>query len=169
MTRCKYEYKSITDLTLAGIDFRGITGISSLNPLALAKLYASFSSPSGKLPLSFTLNLNVSNPASGDASLSRFDYIIAIDGIEMTRGALEQSIYIPAGGQSLLSFNIAFDLKQSLSGKSLDVIKNLALNFIGIGDKPSNVTFSLKPGVNVSGKTVISPNYIPISFTLNKK
>jgi hypothetical protein len=51
----------------------------------------------------------------------------------------------------------------------LDAIKNLAFNFAGIGDAASKVTVKLKPSFTIGGKPVSAPDYIPISFTLNKK
>ena len=64
---------------------------------------------------------------------------------------------------------MAFDLKKVLSGKSLDAIKNLAFNFAGIGSSSSNVTVKLKPSFIIGGNAISTPDYIPISFTLNKK
>jgi len=169
LTQCKYEYKSITGLSLAGVSLDNISSLSSLNPLTAAKLLTAFSSPSGSLPLNFTLNLDVSNPNTQAALLNGLSYILSIDGTDMTQGTLNQSINVAAGGKSTLPVSLAFDLKQALSGKSLETMKNLAFNFAGIGDGQSNVTFKIKPTFSVGGQSVASPNYIPVSFTLNKK
>jgi hypothetical protein len=168
MTQCKYEYQSISGLSLAGINLQNVNNISSLNPLNAAKLLAAFSSSSGNLPLNFTLNLDVTNPGVQTALLNGLSYILEIDGIEMTQGLLNKQIQVAAGGTSVLPVELAFDLKKVLSGQSLDAIKNLAFNFAGIGTASSNVTFRLKPNFNIGGKTISSPSYIPISFTLKK-
>jgi len=169
LTQCKYIFKSIAGLSLAGIDLQNINSISSLNPFAAANLLAAFASPSGSLPLNFTLNLDVSNSGAQTAILNSTNYILEIDGIEMTQGLVNQQLQIESGGISTLPISMAFDLKKVLSGHSLDAMKNLAFNFAGIGDATSNVTVKLKASFMVGGKPVSAPDYIPVSFTLNKK
>jgi hypothetical protein len=168
LTQCKYDYNSISGLTLGGINFQNVNSLSSLNPLNLATLMSAFSSGSGSLPLSFTLNLDVANPGTQAAILSGLGYILEIDGHEMTTGFLDQKMQINGGQKAVLPVNMSFDLKKVLSGESLTTIKNLAFNFAGIGDSSSDVTFRLKPSFTVGNQVIASPNYIPVSFKLNK-
>ena len=169
LTQCKYDYKSISGLTLSGINLQNATSLSSLNPLNLAKLTSAFTSSSGSLPMNFTLNLDVKNSGTQTALLNGMKYILEIDGKEMTNGILNQVLEINGGGQAVLPINMSFDLKQVLSGESLESIKNLAFNFAGIGSATSNVTVKLRPSFNIGGQTVQSPVDIPVSFQLNKK
>jgi hypothetical protein len=168
MTQCKYEYKSISGLTLAGINVQNASHISSLNPLSVASLLGAFTSPEGSLPLDFTLNLDVSNPGGQSALLNGMAYILEIDGIEMTQGSSNHRIQVASGGKSVLPIQMSFDLKKVLSGKSMESIKNLAFNFAGIGDAASNVTIRLRPSFIIGGQTINAPGYIPVSFTLKK-
>ena len=169
LTQCKYDYQSISGLSLAGINLQNISSISSLNPLAAANLLTAFASPNGSLPLNFTLNLDVTNSGTQTAILNNAGYILEIDGMEMTQGLFNQQLHIESGNKNVLPIAMAFDLKKVMSGQSLDAIKNLAFNFVGIGDAKSNVTVKLKPSFVVGGNLITSPNYIPISFTLNNK
>ena len=166
---CKYAYNSIVGLSIAGINMQNVNSLSSLNPLSAANLLAAFASPSGTLPLNFTLNMDVTNSGVQTAILNSTNYILEIDGIEMTQGLFNQQVQIESGGQSMLPIAMAFDLKKVLSGHTLEAMKNLAFNFIGIGDATSNVTVKLKPSFLIGGNVVSVPDYIPISFTLNKK
>ncbi|MDR2058103.1 MAG: hypothetical protein LBP83_07480 [Dysgonamonadaceae bacterium] len=168
MTQCKYDYHSISGLTLAGINLQKVSSISSLDPISAANLVAAFASPGGSLPLNFTLNLNVSNPGLQPALLNGVAYILEIDGIEMTQGTLSEQVQVASGGKTVLPIRMAFDLKKVLSGKTMESIKNLAFNFAGIGNASSNVTVRLKPNLIIGGQTFSAPNYIPVSFTLNK-
>jgi LEA14-like dessication related protein len=168
LTQCKYDYNSISGLSLAGINLSGSNGLSSLNPLNLASLTSAFASKSGSLPLNFTLNLNVTNPGVQAALLNGMGYILEIDGHQMTTGSLQQQLQIAGGQKTVLPINMAFDLKKALSGESLDAIKNLAFNFAGIGNGSSNVTVKLQPSFNIGGQTITSPSYIPVSFKLNR-
>ena len=170
LTQCKYDYKSISGLTLAGVNLQDANSLSSLNPLSLASLTTAFATKSGSLPLNFTLNLDVTNPGVQAAILSGMGYILEIDGHEMTTGFLNQQLQISGGGgKAVLPINMSFDLKKVLNGESLESIKNLAFNFAGIGSNTSNVTVRLKPDLSIGGTKVSSPSYIPVSFTLNKK
>ena len=169
LTQCKYDYNSIAGLTLAGINLQNITNLSALNPLSAANLLAAFTTTSGSLPLSFTLNLDVTNPGTQTAILNNADYILEIDGLEMTQGFFNNQLQVEAGKKSLMPIGMSFDLKKVMNDKSLEAIKNLAFNFAGIGNASSNVTVKLKPSFIVGGNTIATPNYIPISFTLNKK
>jgi hypothetical protein len=168
MTQCKYEYKSISGLTLAGINLQDVNNISSLNPISAANLLAVFMFSDGSLPLNFTLNLDVTNPGAQPALLNGIDYILEIDGIEMTQGTLNHQIQIASGEKSVLPVQMSFDLKKILKGKSMESIKNLAFNFAGIGNEASNVTIRLKPSFVIGTQTISSPSYIPVSFTLKK-
>jgi LEA14-like dessication related protein len=168
MTQCKYEYKSISGLMLAGVNLHDVSDMSSLNPLSLANLLGAFMSPEGNLPLNFTLNLDVTNPGLQPALLNGMAYILEVDGLEMTQGNLSQRIQVASGGKSVLPIQMSFDLKKVLSGKSMESVKNLAFNFAGIGNGASNVTVRLKPSFAIGTQTISVPNYIPVSFTLNK-
>jgi len=167
LSQCKYVFQSITELVLAGVNLQNAKSLSSLNPLAAANLVAAFASPNGSLPLSFTLNLDVTNPGAQAAILNNANYILDIDGIEMTQGSINRQLQIGAGQKATLPITIGFDLKKVMSGKSLDTIKNLAFNFAGIGNASSNVTLKFKPSLMVNGSPIVSPDYIPISFTLH--
>jgi len=169
LTQCKYIFQSITGLSLGGVNLQNINSVSSLNPIAAANLLAAFSSPKGSLPLNFTLNLDVTNPGVQTALLNNASYILEIDGMEMTHGSVNKQIQIGTGQTANLPISMGFDLKKVMSGQTLDAIKNLAFNFAGIGNASSNVTVKLKPSFVIGGSPVSSPDYIPISFTLNQK
>jgi hypothetical protein len=169
MTQCKFAFNSISALTVSGINLSNINNISSLNPLSLAQLVAAFSSSSGSLPLNFTLNLDVTNPNTQTALLNGLSYILEIDNVEMTQGAIQQQIEVAGNGQAVLPLALGFDVKKVASGQSMEAMKNLVFNFAGIGNNPSNVTFHIKPNFTFGGNAFSAPAYIPVSFTLNKK
>ena len=169
LSQCKYIFNSITGLSLGGVNLQNANSLSSLNPVAAANLLAAFATPSGSLPLSFTLNLDVSNSGAQTALLNGANYILEIDGMEMTQGSLNQQFQVGPGQKSTLPITMGFDLKKVMSGHTLDAIKNLAFNFAGIGGGASNVNLKLKPSFVINGSPVSAPDYIPISFTLNKK
>ncbi|MDR1762704.1 MAG: LEA type 2 family protein [Dysgonamonadaceae bacterium] len=166
MTQCKYDYNSISAVSLAGINLNA-SSLTSLNPLTLANLYSQLSSPTGSLPISFTLNVDVSNPSATVASLSGLSYALQVEDVELTQGTMSQRFQVDAGGKTVLPISMAFDLKQAMSGKSADAIKNLALGIAGIGGgQETKVTLNLKPSFLLGNQVISSPAYIPVSFTV---
>ncbi|GHV11366.1 hypothetical protein FACS1894162_6720 [Bacteroidia bacterium] len=164
-TQCKYDYNSIAGLSIAGVNLSNIGS----NPLGLVALTNAFTSKSGTLPLDFTLNLDVTNPNTQEALMNGLGYILEIDGHQMTAGSVNRQIKINSGQKVVLPIQMTFDLKQVLQGESLDSMKNLALNFAGIGNNSSKVTVKLRPSFSVGNQIVTSPADIPVSFTVNKK
>ncbi|MDR1403835.1 MAG: LEA type 2 family protein [Tannerellaceae bacterium] len=163
-TQCKFDYKSITNLSLSGTNLsKGITAATILQLTSLLTGNAS------TLPLNFTLNLNVSNPNQSIASLNGLQYILNIDDVQFTTGTVSQSVHIAAGGTQVLPLNIGFDLTTLLKGESKNAVLNIVKNFIGIGSQKSNVTFQIKPSFNIGSYPVTSPAFIPVSFSFGGK
>jgi len=164
MTQCKYQYDSISRLNLAGIDLS-----KGVNPTAVPKVLALLGGKNSSVPLSLTLNLGVTNPNNNPAALSGLDYILKIDNVEFTRGALNQSLNIGANSKGLLPLAISFDLATLLSGDSKNAVENIVKNFIGIGNEKSKVTLQIRPSMRVGNKAIPSPQYIPVSFSFGGK
>lgn len=164
LTQCEYDYQSITGLTLAGVSLQNG---SSFNPLAAAGLLTALNSSS--LPLQFTLQLGVKNPGKSEAALSGLQYILEIDGIAMTEGFLNQALRVPSGSSTVMPLQMSFDLKKAMSGQSAEAVKNMAYNLAGIGQSASQVTFRIKPSMLLGGQNVVSPVYIPITFSFGGK
>ena len=162
LTQCKYDFNSISNLSLGGVNLGSDNLVSSA--LALTTLFTK-----NTLPLQFTLNLDVKNPGTQAALLNELQYILEIDGIQMTTGSMDSRLQVAPGETGKLPVNLSFDLKQAMSGQSADAIKNLALNFVGIGSEPTKVNFQLKPSFDIGGQLMQSPAFIPVSFSFGGK
>jgi len=162
LAQCEYKYNSISNLSLGGVNFSSDNLVSSA--LALTSLFSKSS-----IPLQFTLNLDVKNPGVQTALLNGLQYMLDIDGIEMTTGSVDSKLQIATGETGKLPVNLNFDLKKAMSGQSADAVKKLALNFVGIGSEATKVTFKLKPSFTVGGKQVQNPSFIPVSFSYGGK
>lgn len=161
---CKYDFNSISNLNLAGINVN--EGLSITN---IAKATTLLSGNSSSVPLNFTLNLNVTNPNQSAAFLNGLDYILSIDNIEFTTGTLSQSLNIPANNKGILPLTIGFDLATFLKGDTRDAVVGVTKNFIGIGNTKSNVTLQIRPSFLIGNVSVPSPAYIPVSFAFGGK
>jgi hypothetical protein len=161
LSKCDFRMQSVNQLVLAGINVQNIHKLSDLSLLDAAKLTNAVAT--NQFPLDFTLNIEARNPNAADAGVTRMDWILFIDNIEMTRGALNQQVTIPANnGTAVIPMKMHVDLKEALSGKSADAIINFGMNLAGAGNKPTRFTLKLQPTINVSSIPITYPGYITI-------
>lgn len=161
LSKCEFRMQSIRNLTLAGVNVQNIHKFSDLTLMDGAKLTAAVANNS--FPLEFTLNLEARNPNTAAAGMTRMEWILFIDDIEMTRGTLSQAVTIPANsGIAVIPMQLRFDLKQVLSGKSADAILNFGLNLAGAGNSPTRFKMQIQPTINVGNWPVTYPGYITI-------
>lgn len=161
LTKCEFRLKSVDQMRLAGVNIQQIDQLSDLNFMDAAKITAA--ATSGNLPLNFTLNVEAKNPNSATAGLSRLDWILLIDDIQMVSGVNEQNVQIAAnGGTSVIPLTIGINLKEALKGKSADAIANFGLNLAGAGNKPTRITLKAKPSIMVNGRSIAYPGYLTV-------
>ena len=168
LTKCDFRLKDVKETSLAGVNVQNIESFTDIGFMDIAKLTTAFAS--GKLPLNFKLNIEVRNPNSEKAALNRLDWILMLDDTELAQGTTNDRIEVmPNGGVSEMTLDITSDVKQVLSGKSLESIANLVLNMADAGGKPTKLTLKAKPYITVGNSTVAYPGYINIKtdFTSN--
>lgn len=160
LVNCEYDYNSVSDVEFADMDFS--KGVSVGNALKVTSI---LTGRSKAVPFGFTINLDVTNPNQSAAMFSGLHYILAIDGVEFTRGSVAQKFDVPAGGKSSMPISIGMDLATLLGGDSRDAASNAVMNFIGMGDSESNVSFKIKPSFSIANRSVPAPVYIPVNFS----
>lgn len=162
LVKCDFRLQSVNQLTLAGINVQNIHKFSDLSLLDAGKLSTAIAR--GSYPLDFTLNLEAKNPNPSPAGLTKLDWILYIDDVEMTKGIVDQQVSIPANnGISVIPMKMHVDLKQALSGKSADAILNFGLNLAGAGNKPTRFTMKLQPTISISSFPITYPGYISVN------
>ncbi len=161
LTKCDFRLQSVNQLTLAGINVQNVHKLSDLTYMDGIKLTSAVAS--GQFPLNFTLNVEAKNPNANTAGLTKMDWILLIDNIEMTRGIVDQQVSIPGNnGIAVIPMMMHVDLKQALSGKSADAIINFGLNLAGAGNKPTRIALKLQPTINVASFPITYPGYITV-------
>jgi hypothetical protein len=161
LTKCNFRLESVQQAKLAGINVQNVKKISDLTMFDAAKLAAAVASQ--QFPLDFTLNVEAKNPNTAAAGMTRIDWILLIDDIEMTRGILDKQVTIPANnGSALIPMQMHIDLKKALSGKSADAILNFGMNLSGTGNKPTRFTLQMKPTITVNGFPITYPGYMNV-------
>ncbi len=166
-SKCQFRLASVEKVSLAGIGLQG-TSINDLGLADLARLQEAFAS--GSLPLNFTLNLEVQNPNASPAGMSRMEWILLIDGNQLTTGTLEKAVvFAPNGGVGILPLDVNLDLEKALSGKTMDSMVNLAMNIAGEGSKPTKLTLQVKPSMTISGQALEYPGYVTVTHEFPPK
>ena len=159
--RCEFRLHSIDNIRLAGVLMGNKSSYNDLTMSDLAQITSAMIS--GKLFLTFDANLQVRNPNESLAAMNRMEYIILIDGSEMTRGMLDWRIEVqPYGGITSFPVGIQIDLLNVLSDKSGKAMTNFALNLSGKGGEPSRVALKLKPTIMVGSRYIEYPGYITV-------
>ncbi|MBK5720836.1 LEA type 2 family protein [Dysgonomonas sp. Marseille-P4677] len=164
LINCEYNYKSITGLTVSGMNLS-----NGLSLTSIPKITSILSGSATSIPLNFTLNLDVKNPNESAAMLNGLQYIISIDDIQFTTGSVNQTLNIASGQTQTLPLSIGVDLATLMKNNSKDAVTEIAKNFLGIGSKKSNVTLQLKPTFKIGNTPITSPVYIPVSFSFGGK
>ncbi|MDR1716649.1 MAG: hypothetical protein LBS20_12480 [Prevotella sp.] len=160
LINCEYSYKSITGLTISGMNLS-----NGLSVTSIPKITSILSGTATSIPLNFTLNVNVKNPNESAALLHGLQYIVSVDDIEFTTGSINQTLNIASGQTQTLPLTIGVDLATLMKNNSKDAVTEIAKNFLGIGSKKSNVSLQLKPTFMIGNTPVVSPMYIPVSFS----
>jgi len=169
LSKCEFKLSSVDQLRLAGVNIQQVRKLTDLNMMDAAKITTAAIS-GGSLPLNFTLNVEARNPNAATAGLTKLDWILFIDDIQMVSGVNEQRIQIPGnGGTGTIPLTIGVNLKEVLKGKSGDAIANFGLNLAGAGNKPTRITLKAKPTIMVGSQTIAYPGYLTIQneFTSN--
>ncbi|MBN1251675.1 MAG: LEA type 2 family protein [Bacteroidales bacterium] len=162
-TKCEFKMKSLTNTKLVGINIQNKKSFSDLNMLDAAN--ATKSLLSGKLPLTFQLNIETRNPNQTAASMQKMEWKLYIDDILITTGKVDKLVTIPAGGVENLPIQIDLDLKELFNNKTKTALLNFGFNLTDSGNYPTRVRLDIKPTITVSGIAIEYPGY----FSLKKE
>ena len=119
-----------------------------------------------ELPVSFNVNLNVDNPNSIAASMTKMDYIVSLNGKQVISTTMNNSVNVPANSNQTVTIPITTDLFQLFSGESAEAILNLAFKLAGASSDPVNLGLQVKPYITINNQQLAYPNYITINKTL---
>ena len=160
--KCTFDFNSVNSVQMLGVNLhKGMTK-SDLSVGQLLQLTNALMSKS--LPVTFNVNLDVQNPNSSDASMTRMDYILTLNNKQVISTTLNNSISVPANSSNMITIPVTTDLFQLFSGESADAILNLAFKLAGANSNPVNVGIKIKPYITVGNQQLAYPDYI----TMNK-
>ena len=159
---CSFNFNSVNQIQMLGINLSKGMSRESLNITQGLALVNAITNRS--LPVTFNVNLDVSNPNSIAASMAKMDYILTLNGKQVISTTMNNSVNVPAKSNSVVTIPITTDLFQLFSGESADAIVNLAFKLAGASSNPVDVGLKVKPYINIGNQQLAYPDYI----TLNK-
>jgi LEA14-like dessication related protein len=141
-----------------------MNNINNLNAASMLKLTAGILS--GSLPLSFTVNINATNPNATAAQIAGLDWGIDLNSANILSGTLDHSVSIPGnGGQTVIPLTIQTDLLQLFKGESKDNIMSFVNHLLNTGEGSSNVSIRIRPSVMIGGQK-LSTGFITLTKNL---
>lgn len=163
--KCTFNFNSVNQIQMLGINLsKGMTK----EDLNISQGFALLNAITNRtLPVSFNVNLNVSNPNPIAASMSKMDYILTLNGKQVVSTTLSQAISVPANASNMISIPVTTDLFQLFSGESADAIVNLAFKLAGASSNPVNVGLKVKPYITIGNQQLAYPDYLTMNKTLN--
>ena len=161
---CSFDFNSVNQIQMLGINLsKGMTrdNLNITQGLALVNAISNRT-----LPVTFNVNLDVTNPNSIAASMAKMDYVVSLNGKEVITSTLNNSLNVPANASNIVTIPISTDLFQLFSGESADAIVNLAFKLAGASSNPVNVGIKIKPYINIGNQQLAYPDYITLNKTL---
>ncbi len=162
LSQCKYDYKSIDNIQIAGVNLSKSKSISIAEIATLTTILSGGNMQS--IPFSMVLNLDVENPNQEPAYLNGLEYMIELNDMEFTNGKLDVPIRIDAGKSAVIPLSIGVDLKNLMNRYSKDKVSSEMSRFLGVSPGQSKVTVKLWPKVLIGDVPVKLPSYIPVTF-----
>jgi LEA14-like dessication related protein len=166
---CQFRATNIENFALVGVRLpKSLEDISQLNFIDLGTVMNAFGK-GGEFPLSFTQNIEVRNPNNDVAAIDKLDWILYLDGNEMTQGTIDQRIEVQANGTAIMPVNATIDLRKVINSGSAGAFFNLIKNLMKQSDTPSQVKIKVRPSFRIAGTNIPYPLYISLSqeFTSN--
>lgn len=159
---CDFKFASVSDVQMLGIKINKDMTRSDLTIGQVLMLTNSLLNKT--LPVSFNVNLDVTNPNNSPASMVKMDYIVSLNERQVISTTSNNGINVPANGNDIVSIPISVDLFQVFTGETADAIANLAFKLAGASSNPVNVEVKVKPYITVNGQQLAYPDYL----TMNK-
>jgi len=154
LSRLQFKLGNVNNFTVSGINISNKSSLQDFNPLELLNLTQSIAT--GKLPASFTLNVEAKNPNDGtggypqtNATLKEFPWRLEVDNVETIAGRIGSPVTVPGTGEiQNIPLTMNIDLIQFFGNKGLDNLVNLALTLGGQQGSSSKLALYATPTVS---------------------
>ena len=165
LVNCTFDFNSVNQIQMLGVNLS--KGMSKTDRNATQLLSLADAIMRKQLPVTFNVNVDVKNPNSIAAAMTKMDYILTLNGKQVVSTTMNNGINVPANSSSMVSIPITTDLFQLFSGESADAIVNLAFKLAGASSNPVNVGLKVKPYINIGNQQLAYPDFISMNKVLN--
>jgi len=165
LVNCTFDFNSVNQIQMLGVNLSKGMSKTDLNATQLLSLADAIMRK--QLPVTFNVNVDVKNPNSIAAAMTKMDYILTLNGKQVVSTTMNNGINVPANSSSVVSIPITTDLFQLFSGESADAIVNLAFKLAGASSNPVNVGLKVKPYISINGQQLAYPDFISMNKVLN--
>jgi len=174
ISRLKFKLGTVNNFTVSGINISNKSSLQDFNAMELLNLTQVIAT--GKLPASFTLNVEAKNPNDGtggypktDATLKAFPWRLEIDNVETISGNIGTPVSVPGTGQiTNIPLTMNIDLIEFFGNKGYENLLNLALALGGEQGSSSKLSLFATPTVSSPLGDIKYPSELKIvdqSFT----
>ena len=154
LSRLQFKLGEVNDFSVNGIDISNKSKLADFSPLEIINLSSIVTS--GKLPISFTLNVGAKNPNDGtggykktDATLKSFPWRLQLDNKETISGNIASPVSVPGTGEiSTIPIQINIDLLQFIENQGYESLLNLVLALGGQQGSAARLTLFADPTVS---------------------
>ncbi len=154
LSRLKFKLGDVNNFTVSGVNISNKKSLQDFNALEILNLTSVIAS--GKLPASFTLNVEAKNPNDGtggypktDATLKAFPWRLEIDDVETISGSIGTPVTVPGTGEiTNIPLTMNIDLIEFFGNKGFDNLLNLALALGGLQGSSARLSLFATPTVS---------------------
>lgn len=163
LSQSEYRYNSLGNIQLGDLNLGNASSISLSNLASVATILAGGSNMQS-IPLSMTLNMDVTNPNTAAAFLDALDYQIMLNDLELVEGKMDRAIRIEPGETTVIPIPVSIDLKSLMNRYSQERVTKEISSFLGITSNETTVSVKLWPKLTVGNTLIKVPAPIPVEF-----
>lgn len=163
LSQSEYRYNSLGNIQLGDLNLGNASSISLSNLASVATILAGGSNMQS-VPLSMTLNMDVTNPNTAAAFLDALDYQIMLNDLELVEGKMDRAIRIEPGETTIIPIPVSIDLKSLMNRYSQERVTKEISSFLGITPNETTVSVKLWPKLTVGNTLIKVPAPIPVEF-----
>lgn len=174
LSRLQFKLGDVNNFTINGINISNKRSLQDFNALEIINLTQVIAA--GKLPASFTLNVEAKNPNDGsggypktNATIKEFPWRLEVDDVETIAGNIGTPVTVPGTGEvQNIPLTMNIDLMEFFGNKGLDNLVNLALTLGGQQGSASKLALFATPTVTSPVGDIKYPGELKIveqSFT----
>lgn len=161
--KCKFSLDSVQNVTIAGINLKGIN-TNSLTATNIAKLSAALLTKN--IPLNMTVNVGIQNPTKKPASLNSMDWKLDIDNIEFANGSTNKKVSVPSKSKTAMPLSFNVNTYNLFSQNGISAVKNFVSSFSSTSGNSSRVAIKVNPTMAIGSQSV-KLGYMTLAKNIN--